>query len=54
MGAYLLHDPWFQFYLLYLGALVVVNFVGATTQARAVGSNRLVRHQNKSGTQIEE
>jgi hypothetical protein len=54
MGAYLLHDPWVQFYLLYFGALVVVNFVGATTQARAAGENRLVRCQNKSGTKVEE
>jgi hypothetical protein len=53
MGAYLLHDPWVQLYLLYFGAIVVVNFLGATTPAQAAGKSRPVRCQNESG-KIEE
>jgi hypothetical protein len=30
MGAFLLHNPWVQLYLLYAGALVVINFIHAT------------------------
>ena len=32
MGELLLHNPWVQFYLLYVAALVVVNVVHATMQ----------------------
>jgi hypothetical protein len=32
MGEILIHNPWVQFYLLYVGALVVINFICATTR----------------------
>ena len=32
MGDVLLHDPWVHFYLLYVGAMVVIHIIGATTQ----------------------
>jgi hypothetical protein len=32
MGAFLLHNPWVQGYLLYVGSLLVINFVCAMTR----------------------
>ena len=32
MGEILIHNPWVQFYLLYVGALVVINVIDATVQ----------------------
>jgi len=37
MGDILLHNPWVHFYLLYVGAMVVIHIIGATTQRSRPG-----------------
>jgi hypothetical protein len=43
MGAFLLHNPWIQFYLLFVAALMVINVICATTrQLKSAGKTSSV------------
>ena len=55
MGAFLLHIPWVQLYLLYVGALVVINLLCATTrQPRSAGKTSPGRCENQDGGRMKE